>query len=135
MDTFNKPPCPCAVERDFWAPTKERERGDFLSLEKKGPTPCCLPQSQPFPFLYRPLFPIPADFLPAPTGLVWCVGRALLLSLSCGVKWLLLPPSGPGDIPYLAHLFRLTPSDDCPTRNRKKIYIKYKRFVVDIYIY
>ena len=123
MDTFNKPPCPCAVERDFWAPTKERERGDFLSLEKKGPTPCCLPQSQPFPFLYRPLFPIPADFLPAPTGLVWCVGRALLLSLSCGVKWLLLPPSGPGDIPYLAHLFRLTPSDDCPTRNRKKIYI------------
>ena len=123
MDTFNKPPCPCAVERDFWAPTKERERGFSQFGKKRGRRHAVCHSRSHSLFstdhfsLFRPIF-----FQPP---LVWCVcvGRALLLSLSCGVKWLLLPPSGPGDIPYLAHLFRLTPSDDCPTRNRKNIYI------------
>ncbi len=118
--------------------TKERREG-ILSVrkEKKGPTPCCLPQSQQpihspfsppttFPysgwffsfsfFFYLPFYIAPYIRACGP------IGRALLLSLL--VVWngyyCLYPPE---DI-FLSRpdLFRLTPSDDgCCTRNR--IYI------------
>ena len=81
MDTFNKPPCPCAVERDFWAPTKERERGDFLSLEKKGADAMLSATVAAIPFSLPTTFPYSGRFSSSPhwSGLV-CRARSPFIS-------------------------------------------------------